>query len=161
MWHWMKWLHETRWEKMGLTGWARTTRLTERDDFVGQDVETVLDTRHEVNNFFYFPGAEKRVTPILHTRHLLPILLRTEYRTSLTVVSTVRTLLATRKSSSQTSVEHLCSCNGKVLHHPKNKTLSQQLLNGLPKHWIHTVSLTFILSNVPTCLTLTISQIHV
>lgn len=38
------------WEKMGLSGWARTTRVTERDDFAGQDVKKkVLDTRHEVN----------------------------------------------------------------------------------------------------------------
>lgn len=79
---------------------------------------------------FYFPGTEKRVTPILHTCHLLPILLRTEYRTSLL---THRRVHSKEHCLPQGTPHHKPPQNiSKILHLSKNKTLSQQLLNGLP-----------------------------
>lgn len=72
-----------RWRRQIQDKIKRTPEQNVGDDDLRDDDFTSETSQKLRPLLFYFPGAEKRVTPILHTRHLLPILLRTEYRTSL------------------------------------------------------------------------------
>lgn len=149
IWHWMRWLHETRWEKIGLSGLDRITRVTERDDFPGRDVKKNVKSKAWGKQFKWSTGSGDddgrrdemmRQHETRHERSEWDVEMQTadsgqnkeEARTecqrwwphftsetSQNSVPYVSTV-ATRNSSSQTSAEYLCSCNSNVLHNPKN-----------------------------------------